>query len=263
MTQITKILHITDLHLFNDRQKKLVGINPFQTFSRVITKISNDIKQSSPNLIILTGDISQDYSVQAYKTAKDLLQQFQCPITATMGNHDYLPAFTKIFDNPTQLLSLTDWRIILLNSHWTNHVDGQLTSNELTFLKQSLSTSYDQPVIIFLHHQVLSIESHWIDTLKLQNHVQFLKIIDQYNNIKAVVCGHVHQDTTSQRQNVLFLSTPATNWQFTVKSHYFKLDTLMPGYRWINLYSDGTIQTEVVRIEHNDEFIPDANIKRY
>jgi len=188
-------------------------------------------------------------------------------MVATMGNHDHPPFFTKIFGAPNQVVtkisSITNWRIILLNSHWTHHVDGKLTKSELNFLKQSLNSSSNQPVIIFIHHQVLPVESNWLDKIKLQNHTQFLEIIDQYKNIKAVVCGHVHQDTTIKRRGVTFLSTPSTSWQFTVKSHNFKLDTLMPGYRWINLYEDGTIKTEVVRIEHNDEFIPDTSSTGY
>jgi len=94
--------------------------------------------------------------------------------------------------------------------------------------------SSDQPTIIFIHHHVLPIDSNWLDRINLRNASEFLAIIDQYKNVKAVVCGHVHQDTTIYRQDVIFLSTPSTSWQFAVKSYNFSLDNLMPGYRWIN-----------------------------
>lgn len=267
MGQITKILHITDLHLFSNHKKKLVGINPFLTFQQVITKITNDIQQNQPDLIVLTGDISQDYSLSSYKTAQNSLQQLQSPIAATMGNHDYLPFFTKVFGNPTHIVTKTlhptNWCILLLSSHQPQHVNGQLTESDLTFLKQSLAANSKQPVIIFLHHQILPVASAWIDKINLQNHEQFLEIIDQHKNVKAIVCGHVHQNTSTQRQDAMFLSTPATSWQFASNSLDFKLDTLMPGYRWLNLHEDGTIQTDVVRIEHNDKFTPDANSTGY
>ena len=267
MSQVTKILQLTDFHLFGDQQTKLVGINPLETLQHVLAKVSTDILKNYPDLVILTGDISQDYSLESYKIVTKNFQFFQCPVVATMGNHDYSPAFTKVFGNPTQIVTKmstsTNWRILILNSNWPKHVDGQLTDDDLIFLQKSLETSSNQPTIIFIHHHVLPIDSNWIDKINLHNAAKFLEIIDQYRNVKAVICGHVHQDTVIYRQDVIFLSTPSTSWQFAVKSPNFRLDNLMPGYRWINLYEDGTIQTEVVRIEHNDMFVPDATSRGY
>ena len=102
-----------------------------------------------------------------------------------------------------------------------------------------------------------------LDKINLNNSSQFLEIIDQYQNIKAVMCGHIHQDTHINRQGVEFYSTPSTCWQFTPKSHGFKLDTKMPGYRWITLNENGTLQTEVIRIEHDEALIPDMKSTGY
>ena len=267
MSQVTKILQLTDFHLFGDQQTKLIGINPLQTLQHVLAKVTIDISKNYPDLVILTGDISQDYSLESYKIVTKNFQFFQCPVVATMGNHDYFPMFNKVFGNPTQIItkisSATNWRILILNSNWPKHVDGQITGNDLIFLQKNLEMSSDQPTIIFIHHHVLPIDSNWLDRINLRNASEFLAIIDQYKNVKAVVCGHVHQDTTIYRQDVIFLSTPSTSWQFAVKSYNFSLDNLMPGYRWINLYEDGTIKTEVVRIEHNDMFVPDTSSRGY
>lgn len=265
MNQVTKILHLTDLHLFGDPQTKLIGINPLQTLQQVVGKITADTDNGSADLLVLTGDVSQDFSLASYEIAAKILEDIKCPMAATMGNHDHLSAFTQIFSTPTKIVDInsSNWRVLILNSHWPNHVNGNLTDTELTFLQENLDKSADRPIIIFLHHHILSVNSNWLDKLNLYHDSQFLKIIDQYKNIKAVVCGHIHQDTTILRKNVVFLSTPSTSWQFTLGSNDFKLDNLMPGYRWINLYEDGTIQTEVIRIPQNEAFVPDMNSKGY
>lgn len=267
MSQVIKLLHLTDLHLFGDINSTLNGINPLQTLSRIIETISNTLKNTQLDAIVLTGDISQDYSLASYKNAKKLLETLNLPVFATMGNHDYLSYFNKIFGNPNQTINqisnIDGWQIILVNTQLYHHVDGLISDDDLLNLEQTLAKNPQKPTVIFLHHQVLPIESAWIDKLGLQHPQQFLKIIDQYSNIKAVVCGHVHQDTTHQRNNVQFWSTPATSWQFTVKNEVFKLDPLMPGYRLINLHPDGTITTEVIRIEHDDAFFPDPQSKGY
>ena len=267
MTQVTRILQLTDIHLFADQQMTLVGINPLQTLQQVLDRISVDIQKTPPDLIVLTGDISQDYSLNSYKIVEKIFKPLPYPVVATMGNHDKFDPFNKIFGEPLQIITkiseTTNWRILILNTHWPKHVDGQLTNYDLEFLKKGLEESYGQPTIIFLHHHVLPIYSQWLDKIMLTNSEQFLAIIDQYKNVKAVICGHVHQDTLTYRNDIMFLSTPATSWQFKVKSDDFMLDTLMPGYRWIYLYADGTLKTEVIRIKHNDKFIPDISSKGY
>ncbi len=267
MKRPAKILHLTDLHLFADQKTTLVGINPLHTFQKVVTKILDGLQQNRPDLVILTGDISQDYSLLSYKMAIKTLQQFSCPIATTMGNHDNFSSFTSIFNNPTQIVdhiaNITNWRILLLNSHWAEHVDGKISKADLIFLQEKLAEDTTKPVIIFLHHHVLPVASTWLDKIKLQNSEQFLDSISKYKNVKAVICGHVHQDTTNLYNDVTFLSTPSTSWQFALKSHNFRLDNTMPGYRWIDLHEDGTIKTEVVRIEHDDTFIPDTTSKGY
>jgi len=254
MKHALKILQLTDLHLFKDKKSELVALNPFQTLRHVTTKILSELEQNRPDLIMLTGDISQDDSLESYQTAVKITQQFQCPTIATMGNHDNFEHFKNIFGDATQLVTkpnMKNWRIIVLNSFWEQHVGGKLNDYELNFLQKNLADSLKQSVIIFLHHHVLPVDSTWIDKINLSNSPKFLEIIDQYQNIKAVVCGHIHQDTHIIRQGVSFYSSPSTCWQFLPKNSGFKLDTSMPGYRWITLNEDGSMQTEVVRIEYN------------
>ena len=184
-----------------------------------------------------------------------------------MGNHEHPETFTQTFSDPTKdtnkTFSLNNWLFLFLNSHYPEHVGGQLVQQEFDFLQQNLAAATKMHVMIFLHHQVLPIACSWLDKIKLNNSNQLLNIIDQYPNIKAVICGHVHQATNTLRRGVSYLSTPATSWQFALRSPNFKLDSLMPGYRWLDLYTDGTFQTGIVRINHNDIFIPDLQSKGY
>lgn len=267
MNQPIRILQLTDLHLFNDQQTELIGLNPYHSLQQVIALVTNSITTKQPSLIALTGDISQDYSLASYETAAKIFYDIPCPIIATMGNHEHPETFTRFFNDPTKdinkIVTLDNWLLLFLNSHYQKHVDGQLAKKELDFLQQNLTTTTKENVIIFLHHQVISIASTWLDKIKLNNALQLLEIIDQHPNVKAVICGHVHQATNVYRRGVSYLSAPATSWQFVLKSPDFKLDSLMPGYRWLDLYADGTFQTAVVRVAHNDLFIPDLKCKGY
>ena len=82
--------------------------------------------------------------------------------------------------------------------------------------------------------------------LGLRNSDEFFKVIDQYANVRGVAWGHVHQASDHERNGVALFSTPSTCAQFLPNSDVFMMDTRPPGYRWVNLMPDGSIETEVV-----------------
>jgi Icc protein len=48
------------------------------------------------------------------------------------------------------------------------------------------------------------------------------------------------------------LSTPSTCSQFLPNSDDFGMDDRPPGYRWLHLYADGAIDTDVVWLDHTE-----------
>jgi 3',5'-cyclic-AMP phosphodiesterase len=258
--QVIRILQLTDFHLFGAASTNLLGVNTYNSLQQVISLVTKDIAKKAPELLVLTGDISQDYSAESYKLAKNFFCNFAFKIATTMGNHDFLANFINFFGDPTQnknkIFTLNNWRIIILNSYWPEHIGGKLAEKELEFLSNTLINSRAYHIMIFLHHPVLPINSIWLNKIITSNAQQFLEIIDQFANIKAVVCGHVHQEVSIIRSGVQYLTTPSTSLQFKPNSPAFKLDTLMPGYRWFDLYDNGTFKTKVKRIAYDSAFIP-------
>jgi len=259
------ILQLTDFHLFCDTQTKLLRLNPYDTLTTIFEKLIIEFQTKEPALILFTGDISQDYTTASYELIKELCSH-PLPYQAAVipGNHDVPEMLYSILGHfSKKLFTLDGWRIILLNTCWPMHVAGLLSNKELLFLEESLANDPNTPTLIFLHHQVLSVGSAWLDNLGLKNANDFLTIIDKYQNIKAVISGHVHQETLNRRNNVDFITTPSTSWQFACHSNIFKLDSLMPGYRWLELYDNGIYKTYVERITENQVFIPDLESEGY
>ena len=67
--------------------------------------------------------------------------------------------------------------------------------------------------------------------------------------MRAVIWGHVHQTFEQQRKGVRLLATPSTCVQFLPDSKEFAVDMVPPGYRWLELYPDGTLKTGVERLQ--------------
>lgn len=141
-----RILQITDTHLFADNRKKLLGINTQRSFLAALRQAKRESKH--PDVILLTGDLSQDCSIKSYKNlAKYLSSSFDCPILWLPGNHDDPKTMTKVFAktklHSEKIFRFNNWQIILLNSHSPGNVYGYLTQQEFNWLKKCLKEKPD------------------------------------------------------------------------------------------------------------------------
>jgi Icc protein len=123
---------------------------------------------------------------------------------------------------------------------------GQIALDELNRLDTTLAANRDQHALVCMHHHPLPMGSAWLDSINLHNSEEFLTIIQRHKNVRGIVWGHVHQESDREHNGVRMLSSPSTCSQFLPNSDTFKLDTLPPGYRWLELMPDGSIETEVV-----------------
>jgi len=98
------------------------------------------------------------------------------------------------------------------------------------------------------HHHCLPTKSVWMDTMIIDNNEEFMAVIGQYPQIKAVVHGHIHQVLEYVIDDLKVFGTPSTCFQFTPESHVFSLDDSSPAYRKIELYPNGTVASSVCRL---------------
>jgi Icc protein len=144
---------------------------------------------------------------------------------------------------------LGDWLLVLLNSHYPQHVAGLLGRTELSRLDHYLNQHNDKHAMLFLHHPPVPVGSAWLDKSRLTNPDDLFNITDKHSNVRGIISGHAHQAYETHRQGVPILTAPSTCIQFLSHSQQFALDTLSPGYRWIELLSDGKFKTGVERVK--------------
>ena len=116
-------------------------------------------------------------------------------------------------------------------------------------LAASLKDHATQDVLVCMHHHPLNMGSAWLDGVGLRDANRFLEVIDANTNVRAVLWGHVHQASDRLRKTVRFLSAPSTCSQFLPGNDYFAIDDRPPGMRWLSLFPDGSLETEVVWVD--------------
>ncbi|HET7369283.1 MAG TPA: phosphodiesterase [Gammaproteobacteria bacterium] len=244
------VIQITDTHLFADDGARMHDVDSRESLVRVLEAIAAD---ESPNLLLLTGDLAQDESREAYRRVAEALAPLNVPALALPGNHDNLALMGEVFDGTAisidKLHHLDPWRIVQLHTPVAGETHGYLTAAELEWLDDALSGK--QPTLVCLHHPPLAIGSHWLDAIGLTNADEFLDVIDRHDSVRAVLAGHVHQETHVRRGEVHYFTTPSTAVQFRPGVTQPAFDTIAPGYRRLRLRPDGNIESEVIRVELN------------
>jgi Icc protein len=244
-----RILQITDPHLHAQRDGMMRGQNTYESFKSVIERVRDGKRKA--DAVIATGDLVQDETRRGYELFSALISELNVPVHCLPGNHDSPRIMAEILNQPPyQFCGNTiyqDWCMIMLNSAVRWDDGGRLEDNQLEILDRTLSANSSHHALICMHHHPIPMGSLWLDQgLGLRNSDDFLNIVDRHKNVRGVVWGHVHQASERERNGVAFISTPSTTSQFLPDSDIFMMDSRPPGYRWLNLMPDGSIETEVV-----------------
>lgn len=250
-TSVFRILHLTDPHLHAQADARMRGVNTFDTFKSVIETAMSDA--SPPAAILATGDLVQDETRAGYERFRSSLEPFGLPVYCIPGNHDAPKLMAEMLsDVPFQFCGTVErnnWQLILLDTRIREDDGGKLDQHQLRNLECELSKEAADHVLICMHHHPVPMGSRWLDGVSLQNRDEFLEVVDEFEHVRGILWGHVHQASDRRRKGVRLMSTPSTCSQFLPNSDDFAIDHRGPGFRWLNLRSNGTIDTEVVWLD--------------
>jgi 3',5'-cyclic-AMP phosphodiesterase len=250
MNKPKRLIQISDCHLGALSSEALLGLNTDQSLHDVLALIEE--KEFAFDYLVCTGDIASAAHDSCYRRFLSIIRQyFSQPFGWLPGNHDSASIMAALnIANPPEARVIVqgNWLIVLLDSVVPRQVYGNFESSELDFLSQILTANPTKHIIVMLHHQPVLVGSAWIDQYIVRNADAFFSVVDQHPQVKAVAWGHVHQDFSSQRNQVALIATPSTCVQFKPLCDDFTVDTLMPGYRWYDLYDDGSFVTGVERV---------------
>jgi len=258
-----QLLQLTDCHLFSATDAKLLGLETEASLKAVIADVQT---HRNFDVVLATGDISQDASAVAYDRFCVHLNRLDKPSFWIPGNHDDPVQMQASLDNgqvyPHKRIITPHWQIILLDSSIRKKVHGFLSNEAMQFLRLALNDKPKLNTMVVLHHQPRDVGSLWLDAIGLHNRDELMTELTQHPQLKAVLWGHVHQQYDKKDSGVVFMSTPSTCVQFEPGSIDFEAGRQAPGYRMIKLQANGQIETKIYRIESRP-FEVDYTIKGY
>lgn len=257
------LIQLSDSHLFAEADGRLLGMGTRDSLQQVIQRVLDE--QPQVDLVLASGDISQDGSEQSYQCFRQMAAQIPAPQRWFAGNHDDLPMMRRVCADTALLdpvIDLAGWRIILLDSSIPGAVAGHFAAEQLALLDRSLADAGERHVLVSFHHHPVPVGCRWLEPIGVLNPQALFSVLDRYPQVRALLWGHIHQEMDMQRNGVRLLASPSTCVQFAPGSEEFQVDHEAPGYRWLRLYADGRLETGVSRVTDID-FEIDYSIKGY
>lgn len=153
-----RILHLSDTHLTGDGALHYGTVNTREHLQRVLAMVEH----RPIDLIVCSGDVSDDGSIASYEIARDVIGEFAArkfasgaaaagdptatpdaraaslPVVFAMGNHDLLDLFEQVLGPAQRVLHVNGWRIIVLNTAVPGAGYGELGAEQLEFLRHVL-----------------------------------------------------------------------------------------------------------------------------
>jgi Icc protein len=248
---VVQVVQLTDTHLCQSHGGKLLGMDTDHSLQAVIDLV----KQERPELDVLlgTGDLADGGAGNAYDRLRQYFDRLTRQNYWLPGNHDNRPKMALADIDQARLckeIRVSGWQILLLDSQVPGQVGGELGEEELSMLEGALQAAQTQELhsLVCLHHQPVAIGCGWLDEQMVADANAFLAVLDRYPGVKGVLWGHIHQEIDWRREGQRLMASPSTCVQFAAGSKNFKADDQPPGYRWLELYRDGRIETGVSRV---------------
>jgi Icc protein len=225
-------------------------MNTLASLEQVLAFAQRDLWPA--DALVLTGDLANDGEEGAYFHLRQCLGDLRVPVYCIAGNHDDPELMEQHLPGGDIQLAkqafIGEWLLLFLNTQIPGKVEGHLDMAELQFLEEALDTNPHRPTLVFLHHPPVPIGSAWLDALALDNPEAFFAVLDRFEQVRGVLWGHAHQAFYATRRGVHLLGTPSTCVQFLPGADRYDVDTQRPGYRWLELWPDGTLDTGIQRL---------------
>jgi len=249
---VVRLVQVTDTHLNRNYGGELLGLDTDFSLQHVLNLVRSE--RENNDIVLVTGDISDHGAVDAYRRARDYFADIDGEKFWLPGNHDDRVNMASVTEGSRELsvdIRVANWQIVMLDTQIPGEVGGRLGDQQLQLLEECLGSAARANLftLICLHHQPVAVGSGWLDQQMVEDADQFLALAERFSRVKGILWGHVHQPLERGHQGIKLMCTPSTCVQFAANSYDFKIEVIAPGYRWLELYADGRIETAISRVE--------------
>ena len=184
--------------------------------------------QPAPDVVLITGDLTDDGSPEAYVMLRDILGTLQPRYLLMPGNHDDRRNLRKAFhDQPWPALSddgplnfafdVGAVRFLAVDTTVPGFHHGELDHATVAWMEHELRSSKARRCVIAMHHPPFSTGIPYLDKYGLRNLASLRDLISRHDNIDRIIAGHVHRAMQTSIGAVPVATCPSTTTQIALR----------------------------------------------
>lgn len=234
-SKVLKIGQISDIHIGED-ESLVQGIDVRANFMKAL----NSPSMHGIDLLVLSGDLAnEDAEPGAYEYMRDQVAKMSIPVCIIPGNHDRVEVMQNYFDLPVKngkcyyRFDFQGRSMFFIDS-----ACGEVSQDQLDWLEQEIPKVKEE-VLLFMHHPPCFCNHRFMDLrYHLRNMVDVRKVLNKFDNLKHIFCGHYHSDFCVEIDGKTVHVAPSTQMQIDPNAPYFNLKSSAPGWQVINWGED-------------------------
>jgi len=179
------IVQLSDLHVGS------------QFLPEVFETLVKEVNELNPDVIVITGDLTNEGLMKEYEKCKSLLTKFNTKkIISISGNHDYRNTgyllFKKFF--PFQTVNELDADVVLVTvgTARPDRNEGEVGYRQNLWLERTMKKYKDKVKIVAMHHHLIPIPDTGSDQLTVVDAGDILRTVLD-TQVDVVLCGHKHR----------------------------------------------------------------------
>jgi 3',5'-cyclic AMP phosphodiesterase CpdA len=184
-----KLVQISDLHIG--------GLFKQDAFSTIVKEVNDDLK---PDVIIISGDLTDDGLLFQFEQARKEIDRFNCPnLIVFPGNHDYRHTgyllFKKFFPFTKQIYEFDDNIVVVtLGTARPDRDEGEVGHRQSIWMEETLGKYNNfKTKIVAMHHHLIAIpDTGYTNVVGISDAGDTLRACLE-SKVDLVLCGHKHR----------------------------------------------------------------------
>ncbi|WP_440709733.1 phosphodiesterase [Herbiconiux sp. YIM B11900] len=249
------IIHISDTHFLAGEKPLYGAVDTDATLTQALRQL--EASGIRPELLVFTGDIADLGEDDAYRRIRGIVEPAAARLGAqvlwVMGNHDDRARLrTELLDQAPSTepvdasIRLGGLRVIALDTSVPGYHHGELTEDQLSWLRAELAQPAPEGTIIALHHPPIPTTIPLMPILELQRQNELAAAISG-TDVRGVIGGHLHYSTHSTFAGVPVSVAAATCYTMDVAAERGRLTGVGGGQSFsiVHVYDDRIVHSIV------------------
>lgn len=204
-----RILHISDTHIGSEKHFNKTSLE----------KVMNKIEKENYDLLIHSGDITQEGKESQYKRAEKIFSKIDIPHIVIPGNHDKrsggLALYKKYIGQPNGVFEQENTIVLFVDSAVPDSNVGRVGMVKFNMLKNGLRKHSDKKIkIVVLHHHTIPIPMAGRERNVLSNAGDLLDLFLRFD-VDLVISGHRHYPNVYEIDETTFVNAGTTSGKKT------------------------------------------------